>query len=349
MRVKDYIDKLLNNTYDINDIIYLLSITDEKEKEYLFNASEEICENYFGKKVYVRGIIEFSNYCRKNCKYCGIRRDNNKLSRYRISPEDIINLAINGYYDGFHTIVLQSGEDIYYDDKMEYIIRKIKNKVDIAITLSIGERDFEYYKKLREAGADRFLLRIETTDESLFKKLHPDDNFSFRLRCLKKLKEYGYEVGTGVMIGLPGQSIESLAKDIIFFKNFDADMVGVGPFIPHPDTPLADEKAGTLDMTLKVIAISRILLKDTNVPATTAMGTIDKIGREKALKAGANVIMPNYTPAKYRPLYKLYDNKICIFESAENCMECVKYIAKRAGKYIVREKGSRLKKDLEKV
>ncbi len=339
--MNNIINALLKNKYTTDDIIYLLSLKDENKLETLFQKSNKICEENFGKNVYLRGIIEFSNYCRKNCSYCGIRAENKKLLRYRIDEQNIIKLGINAYKDGFHTIVLQAGEDIYYDNKLLHIIKEIKKNVDIAVTISIGERDFEFYKKMKNAGADRFLLRIETTDKKLFKALHPDDNLNYRKKCLYNLKKLGYEVGTGIMVGLPGQTIKSIAEDIIFFKKFDADMVGVGPFIPHPDTPLFNTNQGSFKLTLKVIAITRLLLKNTNIPATTAMGTIHPKGREMALKAGANVIMPNYTPAKFRPLYKLYDNKICIFENAENCKICTNQIAERAGKKIVIRKGSR--------
>ena len=335
------LQKFQNKTFTYQDCVEALKL-DWKDFQPMADYSESVCEKTYKKNVFVRGIIEFSNYCKKNCLYCGIRRDNFKTKRYRMSEKDIL-LSIKSMYEkGFHTVVLQSGEDSFYtDEKLISLLKKIKSKFDIVITLSIGERSYESYEKLKDAGADRFLLRIETTDEKLFKKLHPDDNLEYRKQCLFNLKKLGYEVGTGIMVGLPNQSLESIVKDIFFFKELDADMIGIGPFLPHQDTPLAKEEVQDFSLTLKVLSLIRILLPTTNLPATTAMGTIDPQGREKALEVGANVIMPNATPQKYRPHYTLYDNKICIFENSDNCAQCTELIVQRSGKKVVWSKGFR--------
>ncbi len=340
-KVEEIINKIKNNIFEKEDVLYALNIKTEKEFAPFFQLSEEICEKIYGKNVYARGIIEFSNYCRKNCFYCGIRRENKNLERYRIPYEEILKTMEIIKKDRVQTVVLQSGEDLKCDEFLPALIKDIKEKYDIAITLSIGERPYEVYKELKKDGADRFLLRIETTDKELFKKLHPDDDFENRKQCLYYLKDLGYEVGTGVLIGLPWQTTESLVNDLFFLKELQPDMVGIGPFIPHNDTPLKDFKNNDIFMTLKMVSLIRIILKDVNIPATTAMGTIDPYGRQKALKVGANVIMPNYTPYLYKDKFKLYNNKICI---NENCsVKCTEIIAKYAGKKIISDKGFRKK------
>ncbi|MFN4191160.1 MAG: [FeFe] hydrogenase H-cluster radical SAM maturase HydE, partial [Pseudothermotoga sp.] len=273
----------------VDEIALILSREEISVK--LFALADEIRQRYLGKAVYIRGIIEFSNYCKNSCLYCGIRAQNKDISRYRMSVEQIIERARLISQMGIKTVVLQSGEDMYYSDKIiAEIIEKIK-EFKVAITLSIGERDFNEYKLWKEAGADRYLMRHETADQELYSKLHPKDSFRTRVEHLKKLRELGYEVGVGSMVGLPGQDDLSLAKDILFVRDFDADMVGIGPFIPHPSTPLRDAKPGTLTKTLKMIALTRLFLPDTNIPATTALGTIHPLGRQLALKCGANVII----------------------------------------------------------
>ena len=341
-KTKDIVNNLLKEKYNIEEIKFLLDLDDPESIRYLFSKSEEVCERVYGKKIYVRGIIEFSNYCRRNCLYCGIRRDNKELKRYRMSIDEIIETAIYGYELGYKTIVLQSGEDLYYDKYIPEIIKRIKEKVDVAITLSLGERYENTYKLWKEAGADRYLMRIETTDPELFRKMHPDDNLEERKKALFTLKKLGYETGTGIIVGLPGQTTLSIAKDIIFFKKLDADMLGIGPFIPHHQTPLKNEKTGDFNLVLKTIAVSRLVLPTTNIPATTAMGTVRPNGREIAMNIGANVIMPNITPQKYRPYYKLYDNKICIFETTGQCRNCIATRVKSIGKVVVIDKGSRI-------
>ena len=288
-------------------IVKLLS--DEENQDDLLKKADEVRRQYVGDEVHLRGLIEFSNICRNNCMYCGIRKDNHNLPRYHMTEEDIIGTARQAANIGFKTIVIQSGEDLYYDkDRMSRIIEAIK-KFDVAITLSIGERTYEEYKTWRDAGADRYLMRIETTDKDLYHKLDPKMSWQHRYECLMMIKELGYELGSGIMIGLPDQSIESIANDLLFLKEIEVDMSGIGPFIPHPDTPLAKEKGGTLDLALRTMAIQRILMPDINIPATTAMECLHPEGRIMALQSGANVVMPNVTDGEYKKLYELYPGK----------------------------------------
>lgn len=303
-----------------------------------------LTEKIYGKNVYLRGIIEFSNICKKDCLYCGIRKSNVNLMRYTIEKEKVKELIKKSYEDGFRTIVLQSGEFDIYDKDITDIIEYTKKNFDMAITLSVGERKREQYFEWKRSGADRFLLRIETTNRELFKKLHPDDDFDLRLRALLTLKELGYETGTGVMIGLPGQTYDDLAKDILFFKIYDFDMLGVGPFIPHHETPLKNEKPPDFELVLNFVALLRLVTINTNIPATTSMATLDKDGREKALNSGANVIMPNYTPKEYRENYLLYDNKICTKEDEKSTLQITEKTVLKAGKILVKERGDRREK-----
>ena len=276
----------------------------------IFQEANEVRKKYVGDGVHLRGLIEFSNICKCNCLYCGLQSSNKHVNRYRLSNDEILDIAKKGVDEGFKTIVLQSGEDDYFNtDLMCEIISGIKN-LDVALTLSIGEKSFEDYKAFKDAGADRYLLRIETTDKILYKKMHPYADFDNRMRCLYDLKKLGYETGTGCLVGLPDQTVESLAEDILFFKELDADMIGIGPFIPHPDTPLKDANTGSLDLAIKVMAITRILLKDINIPATTAMESLRADGRLLALQSGANVVMPNLTDDCYKKMYEIYPNKI---------------------------------------
>ncbi|MEG6586811.1 [FeFe] hydrogenase H-cluster radical SAM maturase HydE [Dendrosporobacter sp. 1207_IL3150] len=304
-----------------NEIVDLLS-TDSINCE-LFDEADKVREENVGNSVHLRGLIEFSNICKQNCLYCGLRRDNLNIERYRLEPQTIIDFAEKAKSYGYKTVVLQSGEDDYFTvDKLQYIIKNIK-ALDLAVTLSIGEKSREEYAAFKAAGADRYLLRIETTDKELYRALNPGMSFENRVRCLKDLKDLGYEVGTGCLIGLPNQTNESLAEDILFFKDLDADMIGVGPFIPNADTPLGDESGGTFEKSLKVMAITRLLLPDANIPATTAMETLNKNGRIIALKSGANVVMPNVTEGEYRRLYALYPGKICINDTPAHCRNCI--------------------------
>lgn len=323
------------------DIINILK--DNSINEQLFSYANEIRKKYVGDEVHLRGLIEFSNICKRTCKYCGLRCENKKIERYRIEPDEIVSYAKIAVDMGYKTIVLQSGEDNYYStDIMCKIISEIKN-LNVALTLSIGEKTFEEYKAYKKAGADRFLLRIETTDKNLYKQMHPNMDFENRVRCLKDLKELDYEVGTGCLVGLPNQTIESLADDILFFKELEADMIGIGPFIPHPETPLKDSQTGSFEIALKVMAITRILLKDINIPATTAMETLNPNGRIIALQSGANVVMPNVTTTEYRKKYEIYPNKICINENPAQCFGCISGKIKSIGRTISSDYGSRKK------
>ncbi|HNZ30297.1 MAG TPA: [FeFe] hydrogenase H-cluster radical SAM maturase HydE, partial [Candidatus Goldiibacteriota bacterium] len=274
--MEELINRLKSGTYTKDDLVSALNIPDEEKFMPLFKLSEEICEEYFGKGVFIRGIIEYSNKCRKNCNYCGIRRGNEKVLRYLIKPEEIYKVAEKLKAQGVMTLVLQGGEDAESDPMLLDVIKQIRTKYEMAITISIGERPFEVYKQFKEAGADRFLLRIETTNPVLFKALHPDDDLEYRKKCLLWLKELGYQVGTGIMTGLPGQTMEMIADDLLYFKELQPAMLGIGPFLPHEDTPLGNEKPKELFLTLKVLALIRIMLKNVNLPATTAMGTLDK-------------------------------------------------------------------------
>lgn len=304
-----------------NDIIEILK--DDSNNDWLFSLADKTRKEYVGDEVHLRGLIEFSNICKRQCKYCGLRCEDKYIDRYRISKEDIISYAEHAVNMGYKTIVLQSGEDEYYNtDLMCEIIAGIK-KLGVALTLSIGEKTYEEYKAFKEAGADRYLIRIETADKTLYNQMHPNMDFDNRVRCLENLGRLGYEVGTGCLVGLPNQTIESLADDILFFKEINADMVGIGPFIPHPHTPLKDSATGSFTLAIKVMALTRILLKDINIPATTAMETLNPNGRIIALQSGANVVMPNVTTTEYRAKYEIYPNKICINENPDKCKGCI--------------------------
>ena len=309
------------NEFSRNDIIEILK--DDSNNDWLFSLADKTRKEYVGDEVHLRGLIEFSNICKRQCKYCGLRCEDKYIDRYRISKENIISYAEHAVNMGYKTIVLQSGEDEYYNtDLMCEIIAGIK-KLGVALTLSIGEKTYEEYKAFKEAGADRYLIRIETTDKTLYNQMHPNMDFDNRVRCLENLGRLGYEVGTGCLVGLPNQTIESLADDILFFKEINADMVGIGPFIPHPHTPLKDSATGSFTLALKVMALTRILLKDINIPATTAMETLNPNGRIIALQSGANVVMPNVTTTEYRAKYEIYPNKICINENPDKCKGCI--------------------------
>lgn len=307
--MNNLLKKLKNeNILSKEELISLLE--NEKINSELFTLADEVRKTHLGDEVYLRGLIEFSNICKQHCQYCGLRCENSNLERYRLSEENIINSAKLAKELGLKTIVLQSGEDSFYTvEKIQNIIKEIK-KLDIAITLSIGEKTFEEYKAFKDAGADRYLLRIETTDEQLYKTMHPKMNLENRKRCLNDLKTLGYEVGSGILVGLPNQTISSLASDLLYLKEIDIDMAGIGPFIPSPNTPLANAKTeNNLLLSLKVMAIMRLLLPDINIPATTAMETLDPQGRILALQAGANVIMPNVTDMEFKTKYEIYPNK----------------------------------------
>ncbi|OEG69404.1 hypothetical protein ATZ36_09755, partial [Candidatus Endomicrobiellum trichonymphae] len=296
-----------SNTLHEKEILYLLETKDAKK---LLSAADKIRKKYIGNEVHLRAIIEFSNHCKQNCLYCGLRRDNSHITRYRIEPYDIIESARKAKNYGYKTVVLQSGEDSYYTaEKMIKIISGIKD-FDLALTLSIGEKTFEEYKAYRDAGADRYLLKIETSDETLYNKLNPGMTLKNRMLCIENIKKLGYEVGSGIIAGLPGQTLESIAKDIIYLKSIPADMAGIGPFIYHPDTPIENTKGNFFELSLKIMAIVRLLMPDINIPATTAMETLNPHGRLIALQSGATSLcqmllkrltenIMKYIPAKF--------------------------------------------------
>ncbi len=304
-----------------DEICELLS--NDNSKENLFKAADEVRKTYVGDEVHLRALIEFTNICRCNCHYCGLRRDNKNIERYRLSKEEILDFSRNAVGLGFKTIVLQGGEDMFFTcEYLGDIIKEIK-KYNVAITLSIGERSKEEYQFLKNCGADRFLLRIETTDEKLYSKYHPQMTLKNRKECLYNIKKAGFEVGSGCLVGLPGQTVKSLAEDILFFKELDADMIGIGPFIPHANTPLKNAAGKDFWLALKVMAVTRLLMPDINIPATTAMETLTPNGRIIALQSGANVVMPNMTQGDYRKKYEIYPGKICINDKPDKCKACI--------------------------
>lgn len=343
--MKKLIDKLYQNNYlSSNELLELLNDMTEEDKEYLIAKSHETRMRIYGDKVFMRGLVEFTNYCKRNCVYCGIRAGNKKADRYRLSLEQILSACTMGDKLGYKTFVLQGGEDEFYtDDKIIEIIKEIKNKFPYsAVTLSIGEKSYESYKKYYDAGADRYLLRHETASEELYKQLHPKMSFQNRIECLYNLKDIGYQVGAGFMVGLPNQTNKDFTKDILFLKELSPHMVGIGPFIPHVDTELANESRGTVEKTEVMLALIRLFLPDVLLPATTALGSIDSLGREKGLKAGANVVMPNLSPTDVRKKYALYDGKICTGDEAAECRKCIEGRINRAGFSIEMSRGDNI-------
>lgn len=315
---------------------------DESINQDLIKAADAVRREYYGDKVYLRGLIEFTNYCKNDCYYCGIRCSNRKASRYRLSKEEILSACKEGYELGYRTFVLQGGEDGYYtDEKICDIVSSIRNQYgDCAITLSIGERSRSSYKAYFNAGANRYLLRHETADKAHYGKLHPDTmSLDNRKRCLYDLKEIGYQVGSGFMVGSPYQRTECLVEDIRFLQDLEPDMIGIGPFISHKDTPFKDCENGSARLTLRLISILRLLFPYVLLPSTTALGTISPTGRELGLQAGANVVMPNLTPVKYRTQYELYDGKICTGEEAAECRGCLEKRIESAGYRVVTDRG----------
>lgn len=312
------------------------------EEAVLYSAARRVREEYYGKDVYLRGLIEFTNYCRNDCRYCGIRRSNTRAERYRLSKEQILSCCEQGYTLGFRTFVLQGGEDMYFtDDKVCDIVSAIKDRFpDCALTLSIGEKSRKSYKAYFDAGADRYLLRQETSDPAHYRYLHPKElTIENRKRCLADLKEIGFQVGCGIMVGSPGQTRDHILQDLRYMKEFGPHMIGIGPFIPHKDTPFAAEKAGDLYETLHLLAVIRLMIPGVLLPATTALGTIHPAGRELGLLAGANVIMPNLSPGDVRGKYLLYDGKICTEDGAVSCAENIESRIRDAGYRASRSRG----------
>ncbi|HNY62755.1 MAG TPA: [FeFe] hydrogenase H-cluster radical SAM maturase HydE [Bacteroidales bacterium] len=317
--------------------------------EYLFKKARQEQAKHYGNEIFIRGLIEFTNYCRNNCFYCGIRAGNRNIERYRLTKEEILECCELGDQIGFRTFVLQGGEDMHFTtDEMLDIITNIKKRYpEHALTLSVGERDYDTYLAFFNAGADRYLLRHETANKEHYDSLHPKAlSHARRRECLSYLKKIGYETGTGFMVGSPGQTAEHLAEDMLFITDFDPDMIGIGPFLPHHDTPFAHEKAGTVELTLYMIGLIRLLIPSVLLPATTALGSAEEAGRSQAVLAGANVIMPNLSPLNVRKKYLLYDNKISTgVETAEGITQLAEDMEK-IGYKLVFSRGDRNKSDI---
>ncbi|SHL03192.1 [FeFe] hydrogenase H-cluster radical SAM maturase HydE [Desulforamulus aeronauticus] len=322
------------------DIVTLLQALPGEEEEQLFQLADRVRQENLGDAVHLRGIIEFSNYCRNDCHYCGLRRSNKDIKRYRISQEEIIEAARHAAELGYGTIVLQAGEDLHYSgEQLADMIRQVKEVGDFAITVCVGDRSREDYELMRKAGADRYLLKHETADPELYTKMRPGTSLEERIKRLNWLRELGFQVGSGNMVGLPGQTVETLAEDILLLKELDVEMAGIGPFIPHHQTPLKDSPAGDLKLTLKALAVARLVLPKTHLPATTAVGTLHPTGRQIALNCGANVIMPNLSPAVYREMYQIYPEKAGSKEDADESHERITSLVKEVGRQISTGRG----------
>ncbi|MGD0573327.1 MAG: [FeFe] hydrogenase H-cluster radical SAM maturase HydE [Sedimentisphaerales bacterium] len=342
---------VLNRLYEANvpdkaDAEYALSLQDPAQMAELFAFADEIRRRHVGNGILLRGIVEFSNHCSNTCEYCGLNKTNTNLARYKLTDRQILNCVEQVADAGIGTVVLQSGEqadlDAYW---LAGIIREIKTRFDIAITLSVGERPFDDYALWKEAGADRYLLKIETTNRQLYQKLHPQMSLDNRLKCSKDLGMLGYQNGSGNIIGLPGQTISHIADDVLFFAGERFDMIGIGPFIPHPATALSDCPPGNVEMVLKTVAVTRIVTKDTHLPATTAIGSLNgNDHRPAALTAGANVLMPNFTPQPWRQLYEIYPGKRCSTEAPGTCGQCIDMMATAIGRTIDLSRGDSLRK-----
>lgn len=342
MNETELTDKLFN-TGDLTDSQLKEMLESDSFNDPLARSADIRRRENYGDEVYIRGLIEFTNYCRNNCYYCGIRRSNRNAERYRLTKEEILICCDEGYKLGFRTFVMQGGEDPYYTDEMICdIVSEIKRRYpDCAVTLSIGEKSRESYRSFYDAGADRYLLRHETADPAHYGKLHPAEmSLENRKRCLFDLKEIGYQVGSGFMVGSPYQTTENLIADLRFLQRLKPDMIGIGPYITHKDTPFAEFKSGDLKLTLRLVSILRLMFPYALIPSTTALGTIHPQGRELGLKAGANVVMPNLSPVGVRKLYSLYENKICTGEEAAQCRGCLEMRVKSAGYRIVTDVGN---------
>lgn len=319
MKLYQYIDQL----YETNDLeeealTYILDHIEEKDIPYLQQKALQTKEKFYGKKIYLRALIEFTNFCKRECQYCGINAYNQKVERYRLSKEEILETCEEGKRLGFHTFVLQGGEDSYFADEVLLdLVQTIKERYpEFALTLSVGERSYESYKTLKEGGVDRFLLRHETINPEVYQKLHPRSRLESRIECLQNLKQLGYQAGAGFMVGLPGYQNKDYAKELRFLKDFQPHMVGIGPFIPHQDTAMRNESSGSVEKTIVILALVRLLLPKVLLPATTALGTVSEDGRLRGFASGANVIMPNLTPVRFRDKYSLYNGKKNIGEEA---------------------------------
>ena len=337
-QMSDYTNCIINKLYNENnasreELLYLLDNIDSKSKELLIEKAHKTRLKYFKNKVYIRGLVELTSFCKKDCLYCGLRRTNKNAQRYRLSKEEVLECVRAGDKLGYKTIVLQGGEDAYFNDEvMVDIIKSIKKEFpNNAITLSLGERSYESYKKMYNAGADRYLLRHESASKKLYEDIHPGEPFEIRRKCLKNLKDIGYQAGAGFMVGIPNQTNEDLVNDLLFVKEFEPAMCGIGPFIPHKDTPLKDYEHGSLEKTIICLAIVRLLLPKVLLPATTALSSISENGREEGLKAGGNVIMPNLSPMSVRKKYSLYDNKAYILDEDAQYKKMIEEKLKKVG------------------
>lgn len=344
--MKDLILKLeKENRLTKAEWIHLIDGRTAELAEFLFERAREVRHTHYGRKVYIRGLIEFSNYCKNDCYYCGIRKSNRCLSRYRLTKEEILSCCREGYGLGFRTFVLQGGEDLWFTrERMTELIRSIRRGFpDCAITLSVGEREKDEYQAYFDAGADRFLLRHETANEGHYRYLHPEElSLSHRKKCLWNLRRIGYQVGSGIMVGSPAQKTEHLAEDMLFLQELQPHMVGIGPFIPHKDTPFREETAGTLELTLFLLGLVRLMLPKTLIPATTALNTIHSDGRKMGILAGANVVMPNLSPKENRKLYSLYDNKRCMGDEAAEGLALLRAEMEEIGYTVVTARGDAL-------
>ncbi|MFV0394557.1 MAG: [FeFe] hydrogenase H-cluster radical SAM maturase HydE [Coprobacillaceae bacterium] len=337
------IDKLIKQRrLEDEEYKQLLLYMNETDKEYLFSKAKEVAQETFGNKVYIRGLIEFSNYCKNDCYYCGIRLSNKNVERYRLTKEDILFCCKQGYQLGFRTFVLQSGEDNSYTQKdMCDIIKSIRNEYpDCAITLSMGEKDYDTYKAFYEAGANRYLLRHETINSKHYQSLHPKGmNIENRVACLKHLKEIGFQTGSGIMVGSPNQTVDNIIEDIKFLEELKPEMIGIGPYLPHVDTPFRDKEKGSLERTLIILAILRLMHPKALIPSTTALSTIAPNGREKGILVGANAVMPNLSPITNRTKYQLYNDKACMDEETAESLSLLDQRLHKMGYQISYERG----------
>ena len=341
--MKSLIEKLAaSHSLSVEEYESLIKNRNDEAAKLLRKYAVKIRKEIYKNHVYVRGLIEISNICKNDCLYCGIRRSNKNCERYRLNPEEIISCSNEGYELGFRTFVLQGGEDVFFTDEiLGDIVKEIKSlHPDCAVTLSMGERSCESYKFLRECGADRYLLRHETADKEHYSKLHPSSmSYENRIKCLHDLKNLGYQVGCGFMVGSPFQTEKNLAQDLKFIEDFKPAMCGIGPFIPHKDTPFKNFPAGTVELTCYLLSIIRLIYPPVLLPATTALGTIHPTGRELGIMSGANVVMPNLSPVNVRKKYELYDNKICTGEESAQCKDCLNNRMKKIGYEIVVDRG----------
>ena len=345
--MKNYLIELIEKLFkyhslELNEYEFLIENRNHEAAKLLKKYANDLKREFYGNKIFIRGLIEFSNFCKNDCLYCGLRKSNLNCERYRLNKNEILKCADEGYKLGFRTFVLQSGEDNYFTDEILCeIVSAIKlNYSDCAVTLSIGERSFKSYKILREAGADRYLLRHETADKNHYEKLHPAEmSFNNRLECLRNLRKLNYQVGCGFMVGSPFQNNKNLAQDLKFIEEFKPEMCGIGPFIPHKDTPFKSFMAGTVELTCYLLSIIRIIHPKILLPATTALGTVDPVGREKGILSGANVVMPNLSPVNVRKKYELYNNKICTGDESAQCIKCLSGRMQNIGHEIITDRG----------